>query len=220
MPRHLLDYHVLLIQNTNIQATTPLLLLVYQHQNFWENFCIRSTAHRRAMSCHLFECYVLLIQNTKFQPAIPFRSRHIADSILFEKPMYQEHHPSASDDVPPFRVLCFPDTKYEISACNSFWFTRYCGFEIFRKTYVSGAPPIGGRCRATSSTIMFSWYKVRNFNLLFLFVHEILRFQNFSKNLCIRSTAHRCRATSSSFMFFWYKIRILTFIFHLFHRIF
>ena len=135
-----------------IRNMSHLFLLVheiYLSKYYSRNICIRSSIHRRAISCHLFECHVPLLPNTKYRPAIPSRSRDIHVKELLEERLYQEHHPSDCDLVPPLRVSCSLDTKYEIS-------TWYSSVKISWTTCVSGESPIGGRCRASSLSDIFS----------------------------------------------------------------
>ena len=82
--------------------------------------------------------------------------------------------------VPPLRVSCTPDTKPEISATYSSWLTRHSILEIFRKISVSGVTLSGRHCRATSSSIMFSWYKIWNFSQILLQVNDTFDPRNFS----------------------------------------
>ena len=222
---HLFECHVLLIRNTTFQSDIPVtkffILPLYQEHNssegdfvpppqvfmfswyrirnighlflllheiyllkyYSKNICIRITTDRRAISCHLLECRVLLIPNTKYRTAIPCRSRDIPLKELLEEHLYQEYHPPESDLV-PLRVSCFPDTKYEISI----WYS--CD-KIFWSSSVSGARAIGGRLRATFSSVIFSWYRIRNIGQLFLLFHWIYLLKYYSKNMCIRSTTHR-----------------------------
>ena len=51
----------------------------YRFKYYLKNICIRSTTHRRAISCHLFGCHDLLLLNTKYRPATP-RSRVTRDT--------------------------------------------------------------------------------------------------------------------------------------------
>ena len=85
---------------------------------YLKNTCIRSTTHRRAISCYLFECHVLLIRNTKIQPDIPV-------SKFLGLPLYQEHRPTAGDVVLAPRVSCSPGRKYGNSAIYFCSFVRY-----------------------------------------------------------------------------------------------
>ena len=127
------------------------------------NICIRSTIHRRAISCHLFERQVLLIRTTKIQPDIPV-------SKFLGLLLYQEHRPSAGDVVLAPRVSC-SGRKYGTSAIYFCSFTSYSCLKIFWKVSVSGAPPIGKRFRATSLSIMCSWYEppiLRTIDILIL----------------------------------------------------
>ena len=67
MSSYLLECHVLVVKNGELQLAFLLVHEIFLSQNFLKRLCIRSTTHRRAISCHLLECHVLLIQNTKYR---------------------------------------------------------------------------------------------------------------------------------------------------------
>ena len=172
---------------------------IYLFKYYSKNICIMSSTHRRAISCHLFQCHVLLIRNTKFQPDIPL-SKFLGLSL------YQEHCPSEGDVVLAPRVSCSPGRKYGTSSIYSCSFTIYSCLKIFCKDSVSRSRPVGGRFRATSSSILFSWYRIRNIGQLFLLDHEIYLSISITWRTSVSRVppiGGRSHATSSSVIFSW-----------------
>ena len=94
------------------------------------------------------------------------------------------------DFVKHTRISCPPGVKSDFSARNSFSLTRYASSKISKKISVSGEQIIGRRCRASSFSVMLTWYKIWIFSQLFLLAQERLQLQNFSKNHCTRRTDH------------------------------
>ncbi|KAK1132503.1 hypothetical protein K0M31_013886 [Melipona bicolor] len=119
-----------------------------------------STAGSRVSACHLLEPHVLLIQNLKFQPERPFSFRDIRVGTFFENLEYQEHSWFQSLCVPPLRTSRSPDTNSQNSARKAIQFSRYSYWNIFRKFGISGAQLVPEFRRATSSNLMFFWYKI------------------------------------------------------------
>ena len=93
--------------------------------------------------------------------------------------------------VPPPRLSCAPDTKFEISTRSTFWLSRYFRLNSVWKASVSGEQLDECQHRATSSIVMCSWYKIRNFNEIDILALEIFPIEFRAKSFCIRRTARR-----------------------------
>ena len=131
---------------------------------------------------------MLLIQNSKSQRERTPGFRDIPACISFQILLYQENSKRRGLIVPPLRMLYCPDTKVEISARNSFSFSKYSRLNFFWYTSVAGEQLQVVSYHASSIAIC-SWYKSRNFSEKELLVLEIFALEFHFKYLCIRRTA-------------------------------
>ena len=127
--------------------------------------------------------------------------------------------PPNGDVVLAPRVSCSPGRKYGNSAIYFCSFVRYSCPKTFWKDSVSRSRSFGGRFRATSSSVMLSWYRIRNVGQLFLVVYETwITWRTFVSGAPpIRG---RSRATASSVIFFSYWMQNIGQLFLLVHDIY
>ena len=122
----------------------------------------------------------------------------LVHKIFFAKPLYRYNYCTASFGVPPPRVSCSPDTECEFSATIFSSFKKFSSLKIFCKTSVSEEQLHVDLCRATSSSIMFCWYKIRIFSYNFQLVHELFfekplyQENNRTSSLLIQRFSERC----------------------------
>ena len=137
---------------------------MFPPESFSKTMCIRRIAAAGALSCHLPDSNMLLIQKSNFHREGTSGFRYIRAWISFEIPLYQENSYRRGLIVPPPRLSYAPDTKLEISERSSFSLSRYSRLNFFRYISVSGEQLEVAPYRATSSIVMCSWYKTRNFS--------------------------------------------------------
>ena len=91
--------------------------------------------------------------------------------------------------VSPTQLWRAPDTKSKILAWETGSFTTHSRVKIFWLFGIPGAQQSRGVCRATASSIMFSWYQILNFSLRSRIAFLTFARKNFLNIWDTRSTA-------------------------------